>query len=555
MSSANDKAAPSKNDPPDPPQDLKTYAKALKNSRFKPKVQMTPILNSYLQMRNHANRHNDNMIELTFSRQDSGDTTTPEFPSLEVVATYLFEILKINQTDAIEIDHFSSRSKKRILLRDGVNIDQHKLYMPDTYKGYIVNVERTAQAKTRILFRNVPIDCPEVELINLCNTYGSIEGNITYQFMNVPTENKGNIRMRTSNRVAYVVLEPGKNMKNFYWLGGLQNTSKDTKITVIHHGQTQQCANCLLTEEEGCPAMGVGKSCRDMKQPRTPLADYFKRLEEEDGFISLRTQARRYAAQQKGQAEEGLDAEDDREDVDYYEEMQGLNNPSNSPLHSAYEKVMRGPPASHSEPKTPEKQTPATPVVTTQGPLKDTTPENLVETPLEPPKDTSPETPEQKESPTPKDDNKESKEELTPAKEDHKETTAESNDNKTPTTKENNIEQCINLVLNIKNRNNLNKDVTTQAAESLAVFFNLDCFQKLDDGSLWIEEATIFPSISRADLDNEQTAILDRILDPMEIVWSRKYKAKIRISKKSKRTRDGDSPRSSPPPKNAKSEK
>ena len=78
-------------------------------------------------------------------------------------------------------------------MRDGVNIDQHKLYMPDTYKGYIVNVERTAQAKTRILFRNVPIDCPEVELVNLCNTYGTIEGNITYQFMNVPTENKGNI--------------------------------------------------------------------------------------------------------------------------------------------------------------------------------------------------------------------------------------------------------------------------------------------------------------------------------------------------------------------------
>ena len=103
-------------------------------------------------------------------------------------------------------------------------------------------------------------------------------------------------------------------------------------------------------------------------------------------------------------------------------------------------------------------------------------------------------------------------------------------------------------------KKNVDKDLTKQAAESLAVFFNLDCFQKLDDGSLWIEEATIFPSISRADLDSEQTAILDRILDPMEVVWSRKYKAKTRINKKSKRTRDGDSPRSSPPPKNAKSD-
>merc|ERR1712208_16320 len=152
--------------------------------------------------------------------------------------------------------------------------------------------------------------------------------------------------MRTSNRVAYVVLNPGKLLKNFYWLGGLQNTSKDTKITVIHHGQTQQCANCLLTEEEGCPAMGIGKACKDMKHPRTPLAEYFKRLEEEDGFISLWTQARRYAAQQRGQAEEAMDADDNREDLDFDEEMQGLNNPSNSPLSSAYDKVMKAPYAS-----------------------------------------------------------------------------------------------------------------------------------------------------------------------------------------------------------------
>merc|ERR1712240_797789 len=371
-------------------------------------------------MRSRAERRSDNMIELTFQKQDSGDTTTPEFPSLEVVANYLFEVLEINPNDALEIDHFSNRSKKRILLKDGINIEQHRLYMPDTFKGYIVNVERTAQAKIRIQFKNVPIDCPEVELVNLINTYGSLEGEITYQLMSVPTA-KGNVRIKPSNRVADVILKPGRKMKNYYWLGGLHNNSRDTKITVTHQGQTQQCANCLLTEEEGCPAMGMGKKCREMKQPRTPLSDYFKRLEEEDGFISLRTQARRYVAQQKGQTEESLDAEDNREDLDYDEEMQGLNNPSNSPLHSAYDKVMKGPPATHSEPKTPGRQTPVNP--------EDTTPE--------PPKDTTLETPnknsiEHKETPTPKEDNSESKEELTPATEDHEKTTAESKDSKTP---------------------------------------------------------------------------------------------------------------------------
>ena len=294
-----DRMDPSENVPPNITA-LNTYAKVLKNARSKPKVQMTPMLNEYMKMKNNTNSYNGNLIELTFSRQHYNDTATPEFPSLEVVGTYLFEILKVNQHDALELDHFSSRNKKRVLLKDGVNIDKHRIYMPDTYKGYIINVEKISQTKTRILFKNVPIDCPEVELINLCNTYGKIEGRISNQFMNVPIENKGDIRVRTSNRVAYVVLHPGKLLKNFYWLGGLQNTSKDTKITAIHHGQTQQCANCLLTEEEGCPAMGLGKACKEMGTPRKPLAEYFQKLEEEDGYISLRSQLKRYTAQEKG---------------------------------------------------------------------------------------------------------------------------------------------------------------------------------------------------------------------------------------------------------------
>ena len=187
---------PPENDPPDISA-LKSYAKA---ARAKPKVQMTSMLNEYMRIKNNATSFNGNLIELTFSRQHYNDTATPEFPSLETVGTYLFEILKVHPNDALELDHFSSRDKKRILLRDGVDIDKHRIYMPDTYKGYIINIEKISQTKTRILFKNVPIDCPEVELINLCNTYGKMEGRVSHQFVTVPTENKGNIRMRTSNK-------------------------------------------------------------------------------------------------------------------------------------------------------------------------------------------------------------------------------------------------------------------------------------------------------------------------------------------------------------------
>ena len=62
-----DRIDPSKNDPPDLT-GLKTYAKALKNARSKPKVQMTPMLNEYMKMKNNTNSYNGNLIELTFSK-------------------------------------------------------------------------------------------------------------------------------------------------------------------------------------------------------------------------------------------------------------------------------------------------------------------------------------------------------------------------------------------------------------------------------------------------------------------------------------------------------
>ena len=127
-----------------------------------------------------------------------------------------------------------------------------------------------------MLFKIVPIDCPNVELENLCNAYCIRDGNIYKQYLNVPTANNGEVRMQTTTRYAMVKLHPEKAFKNFYWLGGLHPTSRDTKITVIHHGQTQQCANCLLTEEEGCPAMGIGKIAGTWGPLENPWRNIFK---------------------------------------------------------------------------------------------------------------------------------------------------------------------------------------------------------------------------------------------------------------------------------------
>ena len=118
--------------------------------------------------------------------------------------------------NAKEIDYFSNREKKQILLRDGIDTDKFRINMPDTFRGYIVKIEKLTQTKTKVLSKNVPIDSPSIEIENLCNTYGIRDGNIYKQFLTVPTVNNGEVRMPTTTRYAMVKLHPHKAFKNFY---------------------------------------------------------------------------------------------------------------------------------------------------------------------------------------------------------------------------------------------------------------------------------------------------------------------------------------------------
>ena len=114
------RAKPPENDPP-PISKLRSYASA---ARSKGKIQMTKILNDYMKIKQQANNQQKNLIEISFTRMNDKDTTIPEFPSLEVVGSYIFDVLKINHGDALEIDYFTHREKKQILLRDDLDIDK-----------------------------------------------------------------------------------------------------------------------------------------------------------------------------------------------------------------------------------------------------------------------------------------------------------------------------------------------------------------------------------------------------------------------------------------------
>ena len=61
---------------------------------------------------------------------------------------------------------------------------------------------------------------------------------------------------------------------------------------------------------------------------------------------------KRYTAQERGQRDNSNDAQDNREDMDYYAEMEGLNKPgNNSPLRGAYTSIMNPPETPHEDTK------------------------------------------------------------------------------------------------------------------------------------------------------------------------------------------------------------
>ena len=84
----------------------RSYANA---ARGRGKIQMTQILNEYMKIKQHANDHQRNLIQISFSKIDHHDTEVPDFPSLETVGSYIFDVLRINPADAKEIDYFSHR--------------------------------------------------------------------------------------------------------------------------------------------------------------------------------------------------------------------------------------------------------------------------------------------------------------------------------------------------------------------------------------------------------------------------------------------------------------
>ena len=69
------------------------------------------------------------------------------------------------------------------------------------------------------------------------------------------------------------------------------------RITVLHHGQTQQCSHCFLTASTGCKGAVNGRACSKTDQIRAKMSTYMQALKTTTGYESLKVKYMRQLSQ------------------------------------------------------------------------------------------------------------------------------------------------------------------------------------------------------------------------------------------------------------------
>ena len=186
-----------------------------------------------------------NIIEIHLVRNTTEDTheNQPKALTFDDLGELIFDILKINPDDCISFDYNTGRfDTKHIQLKPSVKADPFVTTSPIEYKGYLVSVNKQLSNITRVTFKNVPLNVPNEEIINLCKSYGQPLDNKVYFETLTNSRNRG---MRGSTRYVDVELTKGSSMMNYYWLEGPLSGDQGRRVLVLHNGQGSQCSHCL----------------------------------------------------------------------------------------------------------------------------------------------------------------------------------------------------------------------------------------------------------------------------------------------------------------------
>ena len=244
-------------------------------------------------------------IHINMKKTDEDSQVKPKPLSNDQLSDFIFKVLKINVDDAIGLDYSGWYGHKEVELKQGVDVTTFlHTTTPIKYLEFEIFVKKQeTHSATKVLFRNVPLNVPDEELINLCLCYGQPVGKVRRE----RCTNQNDRGKLGSNRTVDVVLNSGASFENYFWMEGPLPSDQGRRITVTHQGQLQQCSNCFsfakpkygISEEFKCPANGNGKACKELGLERTKMGPYMKALERLIGYKSLKAKYSTVGAQEE----------------------------------------------------------------------------------------------------------------------------------------------------------------------------------------------------------------------------------------------------------------
>ena len=186
-------------------------------------------------------KENRNILEVVFRKIDKvsseGNVTRHRNLYFDEIGTFLFDVLKISPNDCLRYNYSTGRfDTKEVMFKPGVNLTPYLGQFE--FLEHEVTTRRQRSNVTKIVFKNVPLNIPDEEIVHLCESYGKPTDFIVHYEKLTNHKNKG---MVGGTRYMEVELFTGAALNTFYWMKGPLSGDTGSRVTVLHPGQVQQC--------------------------------------------------------------------------------------------------------------------------------------------------------------------------------------------------------------------------------------------------------------------------------------------------------------------------
>ena len=83
----------------------------------------------------------------------------------------MFDVLEIKPKNCITVNFSTGHDTREVKFMPNVDLTPYLHVTPFEFKNYLVTVRRKSRNVTKVTFKNVPLNVPNEEILNLCRCY------------------------------------------------------------------------------------------------------------------------------------------------------------------------------------------------------------------------------------------------------------------------------------------------------------------------------------------------------------------------------------------------